>query len=38
MAKMGARAEGSSGITKELIPNTLVDETLAVVRKDLSGW
>jgi hypothetical protein len=38
MAKMGARAEGSSGITKELIPNTLVDETLAFVRKELSGW
>jgi hypothetical protein len=38
MANAGSSTGGLSGITRELVPNTLVDETLSFVRKELSGW
>lgn len=38
MAQAGRGAPTSPGITKDLAPNTLVDETLAFVRRELAGW
>src|SRR4051794_24713290 len=38
MAKSGTGAPVAPGITGDLVPNTLVDETLAFVRRELSGW
>ncbi len=38
MAQSDVRAIGTAGITKDVVPNTLIDQTLAFVRRELSGW
>jgi hypothetical protein len=38
MAQSGIGAQVAPGITKDLVPNTLVEETLAFVRRELAGW
>jgi hypothetical protein len=38
MAQSGTGAPVAPGITKDLVPNTLIDETLAFVRRELAAW
>jgi hypothetical protein len=38
MAQSGTRVPVMPGITKDLSPNTLINETLAFVRRELPGW